>query len=58
MSAIECACWHITGEVYNLPVWKHLGRKLRDRISVYRDTPQQYGISALQFAVQARPLSL
>lgn len=54
MSAIECACWDITGKVYNMPVWKLLGPKLRDRVQLYCDTPQQSSISALQNAIRTR----
>ena len=54
MSAIEMACWDITGKVYNVPVWKLLGPKLRDEIPLYCDTPQCYSISQLRSAVQYR----
>lgn len=54
MCAIECACWDITGKVYNLPVWKLLGPKLRDTVRMYCDTPQQSSLSALRASVQAR----
>jgi gluconate/galactonate dehydratase len=54
MCAIECACWDITGKVHNVPVWKLLGRKLRDKIRMYCDTPQQSSISAMQNVVQSR----
>ena len=52
--AIEMACWDITGKVYNVPVWKLIGPKLRDRVRLYADTPQQTSISAMQSLVQAR----
>ena len=48
MSAIECACWDISGKVYGVPVWKLLGPKLRDRVQMYCDTHQQISTSALQ----------
>ncbi|MBN1605257.1 MAG: mandelate racemase/muconate lactonizing enzyme family protein [Polyangiaceae bacterium] len=54
MCAIECACWDITGKVYNVPVWKLLGRRLNDKIRLYCDTPQQNSIAALRSNVQAR----
>lgn len=54
MCAIECACWDITGKVHNLPVWKLLGRKLRDKVRMYCDTPQQSTISAMQSLVRTR----
>jgi L-alanine-DL-glutamate epimerase-like enolase superfamily enzyme len=54
MCAIECACWDITGKVYNVPVWKLIGRKLRDKIRLYCDTPQQFSVPALQSVVQTR----
>jgi L-alanine-DL-glutamate epimerase-like enolase superfamily enzyme len=54
MCAIECACWDITGKAYNVPVWKLLGPKLRDKVRMYCDTPQQSSISALKTIVQTR----
>jgi L-alanine-DL-glutamate epimerase-like enolase superfamily enzyme len=54
MSAIECACWDITGKVYGVPVWKLLGPKLRDTVRLYCDTPQQSSLSALRSEVQVR----
>jgi L-alanine-DL-glutamate epimerase-like enolase superfamily enzyme len=54
MCAIECACWDITGKVHKVPVWKLLGRKVRDRVRFYCDTPQQSSISAMQTEVQKR----
>jgi len=38
ISGIEMACWDIIGKVYNVPVWKLLGPKLRDKITLYADT--------------------
>jgi len=38
LSGIEMACWDIIGKVYNVPVWKLLGPKLRDKIPMYADT--------------------
>ena len=38
ISGIEMACWDIIGKVYNVPVWKLLGPKLRDKIPMYADT--------------------
>jgi L-alanine-DL-glutamate epimerase-like enolase superfamily enzyme len=54
IAAIECACWDITGKVYNVPVWKLLGPKLRDGMRMYCDTPSQGSTSALQSEVQKR----
>jgi L-alanine-DL-glutamate epimerase-like enolase superfamily enzyme len=54
MSGIECACWDITGKVYNMPVWKLLGAKLRDKVRIYCDTPQQSSISGLQSLIRTR----
>ena len=39
IAAVECACWDITGKVYNVPIWKLLGPKLRDGMRMYCDTP-------------------
>ena len=50
---IETACWDITGKVYNVPVWKLLGPKLRDRVRLYCDTPQKNS-STLPAAVTKR----
>jgi L-alanine-DL-glutamate epimerase-like enolase superfamily enzyme len=52
--AVEMACWDITGKVYNVPVWKLIGPKLRDKIRLYCDTPQQSSIAALQSVVRTR----
>jgi L-alanine-DL-glutamate epimerase-like enolase superfamily enzyme len=38
ISGIEMACWDIIGKVYNVPVWKLLGTKVRDKIPLYADT--------------------
>ena len=54
IAAIECACWDITGKVYNLPIWKLIGPKLRDGMRMYCDTPHQGTTSALQSEVQKR----
>jgi L-alanine-DL-glutamate epimerase-like enolase superfamily enzyme len=54
IAAIECACWDITGKVYNVPIWKLLGPKLRDSMRMYADTPHQTSTSAVQSAVQLR----
>jgi L-alanine-DL-glutamate epimerase-like enolase superfamily enzyme len=54
IAAIECACWDITGKVYNVPVWKLLGPKLRDGMRMYCDTPHQGSTSALQSEIQKR----
>ena len=53
MCAIECACWDITGKVYNVPIWKLIGPKLRDKIQLYCDTDQK-NASTLPAAVQTR----
>ncbi|RYY56090.1 MAG: mandelate racemase/muconate lactonizing enzyme family protein [Chitinophagaceae bacterium] len=38
MSAIETALWDIAGKVLNVPVYRLLGGKFRDKIRVYCDT--------------------
>jgi len=53
MCGIEAACWDITGKVYNVPVWKLLGPKLRDKIRIYADTDQKT-VSSLPTYVQKR----
>ncbi|NLD98956.1 MAG: hypothetical protein GX640_03710, partial [Fibrobacter sp.] len=54
IAGIENACWDITGKVYNVPVWKLLGPKIRDSMRMYCDTPAQRTISALQKEVESR----
>ena len=54
MSAIECACWDITGKGIQCSGLEASGPKLRDRVRFYADTPQQDGISAKQTEVQKR----
>ena len=53
MCGVETACWDITGKVYNVPVWKLIGPKLRDRVRLYSDTGQKNS-STLPAAVQKR----
>ncbi len=53
MCGVETACWDITGKVYNVPVWKLLGPKLRDRVRLYCDTDQKTS-STLPAAVTKR----
>ena len=38
LSAIEIALWDIAGKALNLPVYRLLGGKFRDKIRVYYDT--------------------
>ena len=52
--AVEMACWDITGKVYNVPVWKLIGPKLRDTVRLYADTPVTTPTSALQQQIQIR----
>ena len=54
IAAIECACWDITGKVYNVPIWKLLGPKLRDRMRMYCDTPVRLSLSTRQAEIQTR----
>jgi L-alanine-DL-glutamate epimerase-like enolase superfamily enzyme len=53
LCGIETASWDITGKVYNVPIWKLLGHKLRDKIRIYADTAQKNS-STLPAAVQKR----
>jgi L-alanine-DL-glutamate epimerase-like enolase superfamily enzyme len=53
MCGIEMACWDITGKVYNVPVWKLIGPKLRDKIRIYADTDQKT-VATLPQYVQTR----
>jgi L-alanine-DL-glutamate epimerase-like enolase superfamily enzyme len=53
LCAIEAACWDITGKVYNVPIWKLIGPKLRDKIRIYADTDQKT-VSSLPTYVQKR----
>jgi L-alanine-DL-glutamate epimerase-like enolase superfamily enzyme len=53
LCAIEAACWDIIGKVYNVPVWKLIGPKLRDKIRIYADTDQKT-VSSLPQYVQKR----
>lgn len=54
IAGIETACWDITGKVYNVPIWKLIGPKIRDGMRMYCDTPHQNSTSALQSEVQKR----
>jgi len=53
MCGIEMACWDITGKVYNVPVWKLIGPKLRDKVRLYCDTDQKT-VATLPTYVQKR----
>jgi L-alanine-DL-glutamate epimerase-like enolase superfamily enzyme len=39
-SALDIALHDIAGKVYNVPAWRLIGSKYRDRVRVYCDTPQ------------------
>ena len=54
IAAIECACWDITGKVYNVPIWKLLGPKLNDKMRMYCDTPTRTNLSQRQNEIQTR----
>ncbi len=54
IAAIECACWDITGKVYNVPIWKLLGPKLNDSMRMYCDTPVILNLSTRQAEIQTR----
>jgi L-alanine-DL-glutamate epimerase-like enolase superfamily enzyme len=49
ISGVEAACWDITGKVYNVPIWKLIGPKLRDKIRIYADTDQKTVASLPQY---------
>jgi L-alanine-DL-glutamate epimerase-like enolase superfamily enzyme len=53
MCGIEMACWDITGKVYNVPLWKLIGPKLRNRVRLYCDTDQKT-VATLPQYVQKR----
>jgi L-alanine-DL-glutamate epimerase-like enolase superfamily enzyme len=53
MCGIEVACWDITGQVQNVPIWKLIGPKLRDQIRLYCDTDQKTAATLPSF-VQKR----
>ena len=54
IAAIECACWDITGKVYNVPIWKLLGPKLNDSMRMYCDTPVRLNLSQRKAEIQDR----
>lgn len=54
IAAIECACWDITGKVYNVPIWKLLGPKVNERMRMYCDTPRKTNLSDRQKEIQTR----
>lgn len=39
VSAVETALWDLTGKAYDVPVYRLMGGKFRDRIRLYADTP-------------------
>jgi L-alanine-DL-glutamate epimerase-like enolase superfamily enzyme len=54
IAGIECACWDITGKVYNVPIWKLIGPKLRDGVRMYCDTSCYTNVSQRQSEIQKR----
>lgn len=55
MSGIDMACWDIAGKAANLPVFKLLGGKVRDKVRCYvRYGPEFAGRSFEQAAAAAR----
>ncbi|MBN2635952.1 MAG: mandelate racemase/muconate lactonizing enzyme family protein [Prolixibacteraceae bacterium] len=54
IAAIECACWDITGKVYNVPIWKLLGPKLNDKMRMYCDTWTENNLSTRKAEIQRR----
>src|SRR5437762_1783371 len=38
--AVEMALWDIVGKAYNVPAWQLLGRRYRDKVRLYADTPE------------------
>ena len=38
VSAVEMACWDLSGKAWGVPVWQMLGGKFRDKILLYADT--------------------
>ena len=58
-SGIEIACWDILGKSRNLPIWKMLGGKVRDRVRSYtylypdKTEDADYFYSSPQRAVEA-----
>jgi L-alanine-DL-glutamate epimerase-like enolase superfamily enzyme len=53
LCGIEMACWDIAGKVHNVPIWRLIGPKLRDKIRLYCDTDQKT-VATLPPAVQKR----
>jgi L-alanine-DL-glutamate epimerase-like enolase superfamily enzyme len=53
MCGIEVACWDIIGKVYNVPIWKLIGPKLRDRVRLCCDTDEKTAAALPQY-VQSR----
>jgi L-alanine-DL-glutamate epimerase-like enolase superfamily enzyme len=54
IAGIECACWDLTGKVYNVPIWKLIGPKLRDGVRMYCDTSCYTNLSQRQSEIQKR----
>jgi L-alanine-DL-glutamate epimerase-like enolase superfamily enzyme len=54
VAGIECACWDITGKVYNVPIWQLIGPKLRDGVRMYADTSCMTNVSQRQSEIQKR----
>ena len=58
ISGIDMALWDIKGKSLNAPVWKLLGGKARERVSLYTHIGGTGIDETIELAVRARPLEI
>jgi L-alanine-DL-glutamate epimerase-like enolase superfamily enzyme len=54
VSGVEMALWDLAGKTYNVPCWKLLGGKYRDKIRLYADTHGDPDIELIKSKVKHR----
>jgi L-alanine-DL-glutamate epimerase-like enolase superfamily enzyme len=54
VSGVEMALWDLCGKAYNVPAWRLLGGKYRDKIRLYADTPNRGGIDEMAQGIKNR----
>ena len=49
VSGVEMALWDLAGKTYNVPVWKLLGGRYRDKVRLYADTHGDTDIESVSY---------
>ena len=56
VSGVEMALWDLAGKAYQVPVWKLLGGRVRDKIRLYADTHGDQDYDLIREKVKTRVL--